>query len=99
MLQRKRCEGQRHSMVLIGIDALFVRWCAALAIPIEFAVVGIVNHVAQLLHLTLQGFNAVGLLDFQGGQALEVEGDIECGTGHHEGLRQVGSIHKVILQL
>ena len=28
-----------------------------------------------------------------------MEGDIECGTGHHEGLCQVGRVHEVILQL
>ena len=86
-------------MVFVGIDALLQLGLASLTIPIEFAVVGIVDHVTQLCHLALQCLNTVGLFDFQGGQPLKVERNVECSTRHNKCLRQVGSIHKVVLQL
>ena len=85
-------------MVLIGVYTHLHGWLAAFAVPIELAVVHVVDDIAQLAHLGLHSLNAVRLLDLQRRQAAEVEVHILQRAAHDKGLRQVGRIGEVVFQ-
>ena len=91
-------EGQCHTVIFVGVDTLAEVGLTALTIPIEFTTVHVVQHETQLSHLSLQRLYAIGLLDLQGRESCESEGDVLGGTGHYESLCQVWRVHKVIFQ-
>ena len=83
-------------MVLIGIYRA-CRGFATLAVPAYLAVVDAFHHKAQFAHFGNEGRDAVGLLHFQSAQPLEVEGDAQACTTHHDGLCQVRLVDEVVV--
>ena len=86
-------------MVVVGLYGH--RGChrvAALTVPCQLTTIDVAQHESQFRQLTLQGRDAVGLLDSQCLQSCEMEGYAQGTAGDDDGLCQVGGIDEVIVQ-
>ena len=95
------CRGERqgHAVVVVGGDGGVGGGGAAGAVPGQCAVGGFVQHVTQLAQFVDERGDAVCFFDFQAMQPGEVEGDVPCAAGYHEGLGQVGLVGEVVLHV
>ena len=84
-------------MILVGLDGL-AGGLAARAVPDEVVVLLHADDEAQLPQFVAQGFYAVGLLDFQRLQSVEVERDAFGDAGGDDGLHEVGGVHEVVIE-
>ena len=83
-------------MVLVGVYSCFIRGLAPFSVPYQLTAVYIVDDISQLPHFRLEGFNAVSLLNLQGGESVEVEMYTQQGATDDKGLGQVGRIDEVV---
>ena len=84
------CKGQSHTVVFVGVDGLR-GWLTTLTIPQQFRFITVLNHIPQFAHFRLQGLDAVGFLDLQGGEPNEMEGNIHGTTADHKSRSQVAA--------
>ena len=97
-----RCKGQRHAVVVIGVDLRnatsvkrLQRW--GLGHILQCAESGGGEVHSELLEFLGEGGDAVGLFDVERGESRETEGASEEGASDDKCLRQIGSGRKIAL--
>ena len=84
-------------MVFVCVDRLEA-WLAACAVPYKGVVVLVAQDVAKLQELALKCLDAVGLLYLKACQACKPERYVHQCARYDNGLCQVGSSHKVVVE-
>lgn len=92
-------EGHGHAVIFVGVDGrVFLRSCGG-AIPCQIVDLVGGEFKSQFSQFHHQGIDAVGLLDFQGLQAGEMEWDAQAAAGNCHGLCQVGLVGEVVFEI